>query len=73
VALAALMAWDGWVHVYGHGRQLSPLFLLLALRALARRTWSDLTPVGLVMPRISLQFAGDALRIMRGLASAVAG
>jgi len=73
LALVIFGSKDTWIHVYGHARLLSPAFVLLALRALARRTWSDLTPVGLVMPRIGLQFASDALRVMRGLASAVVG
>jgi hypothetical protein len=70
-ALGVLMALFGspdiWIHVYGHARLLTPLLVLLAWRALTRRTWSDLTPLALVLPAVSLQLAGDAWRILRGI------
>ena len=64
---------DLWIHFYGFGRVLSPAVVLLALRSLARRRWSDLTPLALLMPRTALQFGGDAWRILRGIGSAVMG
>jgi hypothetical protein len=64
---------DLWVHFYGFGRVLSPAVLLLVLRSLARRSWSDLAPLALLMPRSALQFGGDAWRILRGIASGVMG
>jgi len=70
-ALGVLMVLVGstdiWIHVYGHARLLTPLLVLLAWRALARRTWSDLMPLALVTPAVGLQFASHAWRILRGL------
>jgi len=72
-AIASVLVFFGsrdiWVHVYGYARVLSPLFVLLALRSLARRTWKDLLPLPLLMPRIGLQFGSDALRVLRGVLS----
>jgi hypothetical protein len=64
---------DLWVHFYGFGRVLSPTVVLLALRSLARRSRSDLTPLAMLMPRTALQFGGDAWRILRGISSGVLG
>jgi hypothetical protein len=60
---------DIWVHVYGYARVLSPLFILLALRSLERRTWKDLVPLPLLMPRIGLQFGSHVLAVLRGVLS----
>lgn len=73
VLMAAFGSLDIWVHVYGHARLLTPLFVLLAWRALARRTWTDLAPLALVTPAVGLQLAGDAWRIARGVVSGVLG
>ena len=62
-------SWDLWVHVYGYARVLSPLFILLALRSLSRRSWRDLLPIPLLMPRIGLQFHGQVLTVLRGVLS----
>jgi hypothetical protein len=69
VVMALFGSRDIWVHVYGHARLLSPLLVLLALRSLERKAWSDLSPLPLVAPRIGLQFASDALRVLRGVTS----
>ena len=73
VVMALLGSPDLWFHVYGHARYLTPLLVLLAWRALARRTWSDLTPLALVTPAVGLQFASHAWRILRGISSGVIG
>jgi hypothetical protein len=76
-AIGAVMGLAGsrdiWVHVYGHARLLSPLFLLLAMRALGRGTWSDLLPLPLLAPRIGLQFGSAALRVARGVVAILIG
>ncbi len=71
--MAAFGSLDVWVHVYGHARLLSPLFLLLAWRAVARRRRSDLAPLALVTPAVCLQLAGDAWRSVRGIGAWVIG
>jgi hypothetical protein len=60
---------DVWVQAYAHARVLSPLFVLLALRSLERRTRSDLAPVVLVLPRIGMQIFGQVVVVVRGLVS----
>jgi hypothetical protein len=46
---------DVWVQAYAHARVLSALLVLLALRSLERRSWIDLVPILLVLPRIAMQ------------------
>lgn len=64
---------DVWVHVYGHGRLLTPLLAMLLWRALERRSWGDLVPLALVTPAVALQLAGDGWRILRGLGGGLTG
>jgi hypothetical protein len=64
---------DLWVHIYGYGRVLSPVLLLLVLAALSRRYWTGLVPLAMILPRMGMEFAGDTWRILRGLVGAVAG
>jgi hypothetical protein len=56
-----------WVQSYGHARVLSPLLVLLALRSLERRRWSDLAPMLLLLPRIGMQFFSQLVAVVRGL------
>jgi hypothetical protein len=58
---------DVWAHVYGHGRLLSPLLLLLGLRALERRAANGFTPWALELPAVGLQFSSAAWHVLRGL------
>jgi hypothetical protein len=46
---------------------LSPLLVLLALRSLERRRWSDLAPMLLLLPRIGMQFFSQLVAVVRGL------
>jgi hypothetical protein len=67
LALAVFGSRDVWVQTYGYARVLSALFVLLALRSLERRTWSDLAPVLLVLPRIGLHVLPQVVAVVRGL------
>jgi hypothetical protein len=67
LALAVFGSRDVWVQTYGYARVLSALFVLLALRSLERRTWSDLAPVLLVLPRIGMQALPQVVAVVRGL------
>jgi hypothetical protein len=66
---------DVWAEVYGFGRTLGPLLLLLALErfaepqtaSAARLTWM---PMAFVDPRILLQWGRQALNVARSLAGA---
>ena len=69
LGLALFGSRDVWVQAYGHARVLSALFVLLALRSLERRTWSDLAPMLLVVPRIGMQFFPQVAVVVRGLVS----
>ncbi len=69
LGLALFGSRDVWVSVYGHARVLSPLFVLLALRSLERRTWSDLAPIVLVLPRIGMQIFPQLVAVVRGVVS----
>jgi hypothetical protein len=62
-----------WVHIYGYARLLSPVVELLALRSLSRKSWADLLPIPMVLPRFALQWGGQALAIARGLAAPFTG
>ena len=62
-----LYAPAGWEEVYAFGRTLSPLLVLLGLVALARRSWAYALPLGLVVPRIAIQFAPQAGGVLRHL------
>ena len=67
VALALFAIRGVWIQAYGHARVLSALFVLLALRSLERRTWSDLAPILLILPRIGLQVYAQVAVVVRGL------
>lgn len=69
LALAAAGHRDIWVHLYGYGRVLSPLLLLIALRAVLQRSRIEFVPLAAALPPCGLQFASYALRILRGLLS----
>ena len=58
---------DLWIHVFGYGRILSPMLLLLALHSLAARRHLFFIPLLLVLPRVLCQFAPQALGIVRGV------
>lgn len=67
LALAAVGHRDIWIHLYGYGRVLSPLLLLLALRAVAEGTKAGFAPLLLTLLTCGLHFASSAYRILRGL------
>ncbi|MGQ9635177.1 MAG: hypothetical protein ACUVXB_13140 [Bryobacteraceae bacterium] len=67
LALAAVGHRDIWIHLYGYGRVLSPLLLLLALRAVAEGTKTGFAPWVLTLLTCGLYFASSAYRILRGL------
>lgn len=67
--LAAAGHRDIWVHLYGYGRVFSPLFLLIALRAVTEQTRIEFVPLLAALPPCGLQFASYALRILRALLS----
>jgi hypothetical protein len=69
LGLALFGSIDVWVQAYGHARVLSALFVLLALRSPERRTWSDLAPVLLVLPRIGWMVFAQVAVVVRGGAS----
>lgn len=69
LSLAFFGTRDVWVQAYGHARVLSALFVLLALRSLERRRWSDLVPILFVLPRIGLQVSLQVVAVVRGLVS----
>jgi hypothetical protein len=69
LGLALFGSRDVWVSVYGHARVLSALFVLLALRSLERRSWIDLAPILLVLPRIGMQVFPQFVAVVRGLVS----
>jgi hypothetical protein len=56
-----------WSDAFGFARVFSPLLVLVALRALAMRRWIPALPIALIAPRIGLQLAYNAYRIMQGI------
>lgn len=69
LALALFAIRGVWVQAYAHARVLSVLFVPLALRSLERRSWSDLAPILLVLPRIGMQVFPQVAGVVRGLVS----
>ncbi|SPE35086.1 conserved membrane hypothetical protein [Candidatus Sulfopaludibacter sp. SbA6] len=67
VVAAFLNLREIWDDAYAFGRVLTPLLLLLALAAVPKRRWTMALPLLLVTPRIALQFAPQALHIVRGM------
>ena len=67
LALAAVGHRDIWIHLYGYGRVLSPLLLLLALRAVQEGAKAGFAPLLLTLLTCGLHFASNAYRILRGL------
>ncbi len=65
---------DAWADVYGFGRTLGPLLLLLALERLAARPQTasavrlTCLPTAFIDPRILLQWGRQVLSVARGLA-----
>ena len=57
---------DAWTEVYGFGRILSPLLVLLGLYGLARRNWIAVAPVLVIGARALLQLAPQSLKILEG-------
>jgi hypothetical protein len=58
-----------WSDAFAFGRVFSPLLVLVALRALAMRWCIPALPVALIAPRIGLQLAYNAYRIVQGMFS----
>jgi hypothetical protein len=72
VYLFALMAVflsfpDSWRDVYGFARPITPLLILLAVSGLERRSLIWIVPIGLVVPRIVLQFGPQVIGVVRGM------
>lgn len=57
---------DAWTEVYGFGRILSPLLVLLGLYGLAYRKWIAVAPVLVIGARALLQLAPQSLKILEG-------
>lgn len=60
VFLAFLAKPDIWAETYAFGRTLSPLLLMLGMGGIAGRSWWQLAPMGMVLPRIALQMLTQA-------------
>lgn len=58
-----------WSDAFAFARVFSPLLVLVALRAFSMRWWIPALPVALIVPRIGLQLAYNAYRIMHGMLS----
>jgi hypothetical protein len=58
---------DAWTEVYGFGRILSPLLVLLGLSGIASRRWIAVAPVAVVGARALLQLAPQSLKILAGV------
>ncbi|MGD0014490.1 MAG: hypothetical protein ABSD56_08715 [Bryobacteraceae bacterium] len=58
---------DIWSEVIGFGRVFSPLLLLLALAALARRKMLLAAPLALTLPRMLAELVSPALGVVRGM------
>jgi hypothetical protein len=68
VALAlATSAPSFWNHVYSYGRPFSPLILLAALRPLRGGAMWELVPVSLIVLRVGIQMAPQAVGILHAL------
>ena len=57
----------GWYEPFGYPRTLSPLFLFVAMGAVASRSWLAAAPLALVLPRILMQLAPQFLGLRRFL------
>lgn len=53
---ATLGKYDIWSSAYAAGRTMSPLLVSLAVVALSTRRWGFAAPLGMVLPRIALQY-----------------
>lgn len=58
---------DNWLQVYDFGRVYSPLFIVLAMRALAGGSPWGLLPLALMAPSMALQTSGQVRGILQGL------
>jgi hypothetical protein len=67
VFAAAMGKFDLWSSAYATGRTLSPLLILLALLAFAKRRPLFAVPLLLVVPRIALQYEAQLKAMIRGL------
>lgn len=56
-----------WSEAYAFGRVFSPLLVLLAWAAIPQRQWAMALPLLLVAPRVMLQMAPEALRVVKGM------
>jgi hypothetical protein len=56
---------ETWQNAYAFGRIYTPVFLCLAAIAAESRNLWLLTPVAMILPRLAIQFAPQALGIMR--------
>lgn len=55
----------GWYDPLGYPRVLSPWIAMLALDGALSRRWLHLAPLAMMLPRIAIQFAPDALAVLR--------
>jgi hypothetical protein len=72
ISLFGLLMVAGWHHgdwgeTYDYARILSPLLLLLALRALEFADWTWGLPLLMVLPRMGLQMGSQVYRVARGI------
>ena len=68
-ALAAtfVSAREAWLDAYAFTRGFSPLLLFLALTGVSKRRWIYAAPLVLAFPRVALQLAPQALKIVTSL------
>jgi hypothetical protein len=67
--LLGILAWrpGDWLEAYDYGRILSPLLLLLAVDALASKTWLPMLPICLILPRFGMQIVSQVAGVVKGL------
>jgi hypothetical protein len=60
---------EEWQNVYGFGRAWSPLLLFLAVQAVRRRSSVWLLPWAMMVPRVAIQLAPQALGIVKAVSA----
>ena len=58
---------EAWASAYAFARTMSPLLIWLGLIAIAGRSWIDLAPLAMTIPRILFQFGPQWHGILHGL------
>ncbi len=69
LTLLSTIRTDEWAHVYDFGRIYTPLFFLLAVQGLRKRSLIGLLPWLLMVPRIGMQLAPQVIHIFESAIS----